>query len=348
MIFLAFAHVSFAATIIGPGTTGHHLKTVSGLDWFHQPSYELLFEHSDALQPDSIRMATTKDVFQCIVPPAEAKLGLPMAEDSLEYQRALIKRSQALLKDFPCLYHVNGGYWTYEICRSKGVRQFYYSHDGQKPQSGPTEFILGRASLVSQRVVRKTTDDSILAYYVEEFDGGAKCDLTGEPRRTSVEYHCAASEFVSVFREVSTCNYQAIIHTPRLCREEAFRKNDAIHSSAIRCLLQLSPNRISASDAPQSAIATLLSSHSSVSLPDLLKPPAKSKKTVKNKVLDSVLMESVVEVAKILGLDEQEAVAAVQDMRVIDLSDTPNIMATESEEESGESVNEEVEIERAE
>lgn len=66
------------------------------------------------------------------------------------------------------------------------------------------------------------------------------CDLTGTPRQIEVRYVCdytTAHTFHDV-KEVTTCTYQAVVHTNLLCGNPVYRSSEQdIH--AIQCFARL-------------------------------------------------------------------------------------------------------------
>lgn len=47
---------------------------------------------------------------------------------------------------------------------------------------------------------------------------GTICDVTGEPRRLEVQFHCCSEKHISTVREFAVCNYVMVIHTPLVCK----------------------------------------------------------------------------------------------------------------------------------
>lgn len=93
-------------------------------------------------------------------------------------------------------------------------------------------------------------------YLVQKWGDGSRCDLTEKPRTIEVQvscsvakslqahtdsirlqYHCdlQGQDRVSSFVELSTCNYQIIISTPRLCEEMNLSHRHHIEPHKIKC-----------------------------------------------------------------------------------------------------------------
>ncbi|KAH9250589.1 hypothetical protein BASA81_011634 [Batrachochytrium salamandrivorans] len=49
------------------------------------------------------------------------------AVDNVLFRREALLAAQKLLRSIKCLYHVPGGYWTYELCMGGKIRQFYHT-----------------------------------------------------------------------------------------------------------------------------------------------------------------------------------------------------------------------------
>ncbi|KAH6570627.1 hypothetical protein BASA50_007812 [Batrachochytrium salamandrivorans] len=166
------------------------------------------------------------------------------AVDNVLFRREALLAAQKLLRSIKCLYHVPGGYWTYELCMGGKIRQFYHTaettEDRKKkpPGSTPTEYILGRSGNIKSEDVVLQTDLSGSAWVLKEtWGGGTMCDLTGVPRETIIEYHCSqvSEDTITSLREVSSCRYLIVIKTFKLCRNSIFVRQRAKSAPAIEC-----------------------------------------------------------------------------------------------------------------
>jgi hypothetical protein len=148
----------------------------------------------------------------------------------------------------------SAGWWAYEICHNKHVRQF---HEDPEKKTPSVHYMLGLANAATTNdgsaadgndgidsVSHATEDDdaggvdaSGVRYWSQWYGGGTVCDLTGQPRRTEVRYVCEPNkpEHVADVRETATCQYQALVATPRLCKHPAFRPREG---SALPILCQ--------------------------------------------------------------------------------------------------------------
>ncbi|VDN99088.1 unnamed protein product [Rodentolepis nana] len=169
-----------------------------------------------------------------------------------------------ILADFfetnPCLYKVEG-YWTYELCHGKHIRQFRAEGSGPKTTRIIKEFYLGRASEPKTQLSEKENESgeeetaekhenlensepkSIhingrdFAYYQVEYVDGTGCDLTGLPRKAIVAYVCLEESDGELFQisELETCVYQLIVFTRHLCSSPRYNSHK-LHSNPITCV----------------------------------------------------------------------------------------------------------------
>uniref|UniRef100_A0A915JS69 Endoplasmic reticulum lectin 1 n=1 Tax=Romanomermis culicivorax TaxID=13658 RepID=A0A915JS69_ROMCU len=76
---------------------------------------------------------------------------------------------------------------------------------------------------------RRKVDDQTLPYYAVDYHQGTTCDITGRPRRTTVYYVCdndrqSDKGLIRSFDEVSSCEYELVVATSRLCAHPGFRQ----------------------------------------------------------------------------------------------------------------------------
>ncbi|KAK4999156.1 Protein OS-9 [Elasticomyces elasticus] len=172
------------------------------------------------------------------------------AEEKKELMRAN-DRGWELLQGMQgkCIYFVSG-WWSYQFCYNEGVKQFHSLPPGRggtvyPPQEDPSVegYVLGVYSgSASSGLNRKDKDEADARdgsletsvgrletkgetrYLVQRLGGGTECDLTGRERRIEVQFHChqSTSERIHLIKEVATCAYLMVVHTPRLCNDVAF------------------------------------------------------------------------------------------------------------------------------
>lgn len=75
-------------------------------------------------------------------------------------------------------------------------------------------------------------------YLVQRMGGGTQCDLTGRDRTIEIQYHCnpgAAADRIGWIKEITSCSYLMLIHTPRLCEDVAFLPPKESRAHPISC-----------------------------------------------------------------------------------------------------------------
>ncbi|OHE90939.1 glucosidase II beta subunit-like protein [Colletotrichum orchidophilum] len=169
--------------------------------------------------------------------------------------------------DGNCLYFMSG-WWSYSFCYNREIVQFHALptvSNGQPPVRDPhtAEYVLGRVQKSpsqrqqtqgqeqQQKQTTKSgnppanTDLQIKGdqrYLVQKMEGGTVCDLTGRDRTIEVQYHCVPGmkgDRIGWIKEVTTCAYLMVVHTPRLCHDVAFLPPRATSANPISCQLIL-------------------------------------------------------------------------------------------------------------
>jgi len=149
-------------------------------------------------------------VFQCSVPflqpHVEEKDTVP--EDTSMEVAPFLKA----LRD-TCIYRWEG-WWTYEFCYGKHIRQFHQEQDG----TIPAQFYLGHDRGLTSGAPGPD-------YYSEEYESGSDCDLTEKGRTCEVRFYCDPNtdgSILSSVKEPSSCNYVVRIDTPLLCKHPKY------------------------------------------------------------------------------------------------------------------------------
>ncbi|KAJ4359332.1 Protein kinase protein rad53 [Ascochyta clinopodiicola] len=175
-----------------------------------------------------------------------------------------------------CIYYLSG-WWSYSFCYKDEVKQFHQLPPSRGvPIYPPVEdtsvhsFVLGRFSKDDKRKkddARKTLgseqgskdafddegnapDDEEKAleiprleskgssrYMVQRLSDGTECDLTGQPRKIDVQFHCnpQSTDKIAMIKETSTCSYLMVVDTPRLCHDVAFLPPQKNFAHPITC-----------------------------------------------------------------------------------------------------------------
>ncbi|KAJ4403300.1 Protein OS-9, partial [Neurospora sp. IMI 360204] len=197
-------------------------------------------------------------------PPALNKTAteLAKAEEAREVSRAYNKGWELMRGlENECLHFISG-WWSYQYCYGKSIVQY---HAVPNPKGGPPlrdknsqEYILGISLSPSpqsqkgkqievpsneQKQLSPPPNTELQAkdnqrYLVQRLDGGTICDLTGRPRTIEIQYHCnpaLSGDRIGWIKEVTTCAYLMVIHTPRLCADVAFLPPKETKAHPITC-----------------------------------------------------------------------------------------------------------------
>jgi hypothetical protein len=144
--------------------------------------------------------------------------------------------------DGACLQFEPGGWWQYEFCHEKHVRQFHVSAGGAAaPDWSLGAFVRGGAvERAAPPPLRARFDarGAPAAYYASHFfAGGQHCDENGKKRATEVQFLCcpaAAAGGIAIdsVAEVSLCRYELRVCMPSLCAS-APPEDDAAAATAL-------------------------------------------------------------------------------------------------------------------
>lgn len=195
-------------------------------------------------------------------PPAlnQTATELAKAAEARELVRASAKGWELMSAlEGQCLYFMSG-WWSYSFCYGKEIVQFHAQPRGNDggppvPDENSQEYVLGRvhapkSQQQSQKGASEEETKSLAPpnselqvkgdqrYLVQRLDGGTICDLTNRPRTIEVQYHCnpnALGDRISYIKEVTTCTYLMVVHTPRLCEEVTFKPPEAVWANPITC-----------------------------------------------------------------------------------------------------------------
>ncbi|ROW04096.1 hypothetical protein VSDG_00962 [Cytospora chrysosperma] len=202
--------------------------------------------------------------------PNQTATDLAKAEEARELARAN-SRGWELLSDLEnqCLYFMSG-WWSYKFCYGQDIVQFHALPSGVKgglPTRDPNsqEYILGRTQDAYSTKHKKNQNKELQTdvngqrqkefqtppnselqvkgdqrYLVQRMEGGTLCDLTGRERTIEIQYHCnpgSTGDRIGWIKEITTCSYLMLIHTPRLCEDVAFLPPKETRAHPINCQL---------------------------------------------------------------------------------------------------------------
>ncbi|KAF6158050.1 hypothetical protein GIB67_014844, partial [Kingdonia uniflora] len=210
----------------------------------HEPKYDIEFHSKDSpYHPDDDQesMAMTGkngESFLCFLPRMEnSKLGKLLTQQNtssmiVETDKQIkLKTPDELLEVLKelCFLRLEG-WWTYEFCYHKKLRQLHMKDD-----KVVQEFVLGVYDAEATAAFNQNLSDvSILKdprskdasqkYHAHQYTNGTMCDLTNQPRETEVRFVCSdPTVTIHSFTELSTCKYALTIHTPMLCKHPMFK-----------------------------------------------------------------------------------------------------------------------------
>ncbi|XP_041007990.1 protein OS-9 homolog isoform X2 [Juglans microcarpa x Juglans regia] len=218
------------------GTFGHS---------FREPKYKIEFHaedspfHPDDDQESVVMPNKNGENFICFLPKLEkAKSGKPVTQLNTSSmimeseKRIKLKTPDELLEILKdrCFIRQEG-WWSYEFCYQKKLRQVH-SEDDKVVQ----EFILGEynaeaTAAFNQNISEISTlkdprsKDASQRYHAHQYTNGTMCDLTNQPRETEVRFVCSESRaMISSLTELSTCKYALTVQCPTLCKHQLFQE----------------------------------------------------------------------------------------------------------------------------
>ncbi|XP_010250304.1 PREDICTED: protein OS-9 homolog isoform X2 [Nelumbo nucifera] len=225
------------------------LATHPGVSFGHssrEPKYKIEFHsvgspfHPDEDQESVVMSSKDGQKFQCFLPRVEkSRTGKEVTQHNTSNmiveteRRANLKTPDELLELLKegCFIRQEG-WWSYEFCYQKHLRQFHLEED-----KVVQEFILGlydaeATAAFHQNLsdVSKLKDprskDASQRYHAHQYTNGTICDLTNQPRETEVRFVCSEQPrvMISSITELSTCKYATTIQSPMLCKHPLFQE----------------------------------------------------------------------------------------------------------------------------
>ncbi|KAK9098534.1 hypothetical protein Syun_025579 [Stephania yunnanensis] len=216
----------------------------------HEPKYKIEYHPADSpyhpVDDDQESLTISHkngQKFLCYLPRVEkAKAGKSISQKNISTmiiemdRRVKLKTPDELLEVLKeeCLYRQEG-WWSYEFCYHKQLRQFHVEDD-----KAVQEFVLGVYDAEATAAFNQNHSDvSILKdprskdasqrYHAHQYTNGTICDLTGQPRATEVRFVCSEPRvMISSITELSTCKYALTIQSPMLCKHPMFKEERPI------------------------------------------------------------------------------------------------------------------------
>ncbi|KAH7021316.1 glucosidase II beta subunit-like protein-domain-containing protein [Microdochium trichocladiopsis] len=200
-------------------------------------------------------------VIEAPVAPNKTATELAKAEEAKELARASAHGWDLVNGlEGSCLHYVLG-WWSYTFCYGQSVVQFHALPGSMKigpPVRDPQtmEYVLGRqqingevgepataAAATTNTPSQQSTNMELQVkgdqrYMVQRLDAGTICDLTGRERTIEIQYHCSpgsTQDRIGWIKEVTTCAYLMVVHTPRLCDDVAFLPPKETKANIITC-----------------------------------------------------------------------------------------------------------------
>ncbi|XP_078443953.1 ER lectin-like protein [Wolffia australiana] len=214
-----------------------------------EPRYTIKFHSTDSpyhpVEGQESMMMTRKEgqKYMCYLPLVDhVKVSTTGSE-----KRTKVKKPDEYLEPLKdrCIYFPEG-WWIYELCHEKRVRQFHLQDD-----KVIQEFVLGEfdpeLTLTSNQNLSDIDSINDSRYrnepqrhYIHEFRNGTICDLTNQPRETEVKFVCGERGVaISSIKEVATCKYELIVQCSLICQHPMFQpEKPASHSIHCNEILQ--------------------------------------------------------------------------------------------------------------
>lgn len=132
----------------------------------------------------------------------------------------------------------NEGWWTYEFCFGRSLRQYHRDGDGRITAdfslgtfdaAGNRELEHSGSALVSEHI--DATHDVSRPAYLELYDHGTFCKEfeSHAPRKAKVFYYCSqggTSHHILTVKETQTCTYTVKVSSPVLCDHPHFLNDE--------------------------------------------------------------------------------------------------------------------------
>jgi len=191
------------------------------IDRSDEVKYTVLLDDSrPTILPEGVvvpmKSPLTQKNYLCVIPPE------PSSADNEDPNSVEIPDLDQLLSPLTstCLYRLSG-WWTYEFCHTKHIRQFHQERD--LPIRPQDEFFLGR---YAASIAGEIKSDPEQSYYAYRYTDGTVCDLNGQKRSTEVRFFCSGEKSASALMDVkepSSCNYVLAVNTPLICKHPSFK-----------------------------------------------------------------------------------------------------------------------------
>ncbi|PVU90908.1 hypothetical protein BB559_004392 [Furculomyces boomerangus] len=195
-----------------------------------------------------------------------------------EKEKTILLALKALKKLENSCLDLSNGWWEYSYCHEQKIRQFHKSLPSESEEHKKIhdlEFYLGRYSKRldvnpprTSRNTESTSDDESIDYHTKYtkkelfelrktslqksdrryylsqiWSGGTVCDISKQPRKVEVQFHCGPGTVsrINMASETAICHYLLVIQVPELCKIDVFFDPLESHNLPIACRNILSP-----------------------------------------------------------------------------------------------------------
>ncbi|TPX61584.1 hypothetical protein SpCBS45565_g07218 [Spizellomyces sp. 'palustris'] len=240
-------------------------------DMFAEPQYQILIgAHSEQLFPSDTQHATDTQTEMLVLQGKEYVCSLPRATEKEEFPHDA-RDVGAVLNGLAgkCLHYMTG-YWSYEFCPQKWVRQYHAVTaqeasaltPAQKTEVATHNYLIGlfdgSSSSNDVDVVKYESGGRKKAFLRMRWRGGTICELSGVPREVVIEVFCNPAtpyDHISQIQETSTCKYLLTVHTPRLCADPLFNPHST--QSIIHCNPISTPRMLDSGNSYPTTVRTI-------------------------------------------------------------------------------------------
>ncbi|KAI6182649.1 hypothetical protein M3Y97_00403600 [Aphelenchoides bicaudatus] len=178
-----------------------------------------------------------QEKYFCMIPEVETKKKDPIVDYVGPTPGELLS---TIYNDKFCSLRIES-YWRYELCHGKYLRQYHDDKDAKIIAeyylgSYPKDKNEATPDFDATKPPVKDFDGKLLPYFPVNFIHGTHCDVTGEPRRTTILYICSPDQtrsFQSI-TEVKSCVYEAVVTVKELCAHPSFQKEEPVEHE-IQC-----------------------------------------------------------------------------------------------------------------
>ncbi|CAN1290005.1 Protein OS-9 homolog [Linum perenne] len=217
-----------------------------------EPKYTIEFHpedspfHPDEDQESVVMPDKNGHRYLCYLPKIEkAKSGKPVSQLNMSSmimeteKRVKLKTPDELLEVLKdrCFIRQEG-WWSYEFCYQKKLRQLHVEDDkGVYDDEATGQFNQNLSDISTLKDPR--SKDASQRYHAHQYKNGTLCDLTNHPRETEVRFVCSEPRaMVSSITELSTCKYALTVQVPMLCKhpmQTVPRRETGVAHNQLQC-----------------------------------------------------------------------------------------------------------------